>query len=253
MKKLIPVFLALAILTGCSSSDATPTTTVQSVLKNKEYGIYVLNEDETLSPLNSKATMGGDDYEQASFFWWTVDKEKETPTLTPKSKLIAIYDSEQNMPAEYEIEKYQFLGYTIGGNVEIGEDNSSMWISTRNCCADSDMAKSFEKLESSDEKFELNQINDDENLPFSNVDTDINTLIGLEKDKLYKLTIFVGTQTKNANIKADTQIFKSRGLLDLSINPVIKTNNQYFIINLPDNIDKGYYRINEAGIFKVVK
>lgn len=264
MKKLIPVMLLAILLIGVLSSCGQE----EQVLTNQkgeamEYtmgtlestGFYVYNKKkETFTPLMTGASgyQGLVAEHDPSRFIWFGSKDHDLVSLIPKvdnktTQLVLVQNQSGNMPDSYVLEKYKNLGYTLGVNFSFEDTGDQLYINKNSPC-ESSMAK--EELSSlSGQLLPVHKINDSENLPFNNIDTDVMMLLGLEKDKKYKVSVFDGTFLKHLVFIADTIAFKSQQLIVLD-NPIKVTENDYFVVNLPNNLDKGYYYINDFGLFK---
>jgi len=281
-KKII-AFLFIAILltvalTGCGfgSSDQPICNKDGSILKysidditSKElWGYYIRNEDGSFSPLNSgasgstedsTATDSGNTSSSERFFWWSdhkendtyIDYEKITPELKNGTSLVAVFGSDSDDKlSSFSMERFAKLGYTIGTHVSLSDNGRTAYLDTQNTCPNSSMATIMSSLDSTD-PLELKAINDDpRNVKTENVDTDINAFLGLEKNKRYKITVYIGTKVSSVVTKADTEVFKSQEAMDIK-SPYRKTAKGYFIVNLPENIKPGYYSVPGYGIFKV--
>lgn len=268
-KAVFLLFIVLAVslfLTSCGqkkeqvSKDGGPVSySLNDIYNNKAFGFYVRNTNGTFTPVNSLAEgFAGvtTSYDPSRFVWWCnvntknkkIDYNRITPKVTKKTPLVAIFSSSNNMPKDYVIERYAPLGYTIGTHFSLSDDEKGIYMLTGSPCSTSDMAGILSG-KGYDEQLEVAEINGRKKLPYSNIDTDINVLLGLQKGKYYKITVYSGTSTKVATTKADTRVFKSREVTVLN-SPLKKTQNQYFIVNLPDNLKHGYYYINEAGMFR---
>lgn len=237
MRKLITALLLCLLLTACSSGEPKTEYSLSEIYKDQAYGFYVKSGD-TFYPV--KPTPGGEGYR------WYAGKIK-CPKVTDETPLVAVYNTNIDMPMEYYITRYDSLGYTIGSHISIGEDQNSLWMDTDDMCEGSDIQVIID-AEDFDSVVEVESINKQK--PLSNVDTDVNILTGLEENKYYDLSIYTGTRNLKASICADTEVFKSRGITTLET-PLIKTQEKYFIVNLPKNLKKGYYSINEDGMFTV--
>lgn len=242
MKKIIGIVLAVLFafsLTSCGSQTMKDVYTIDEIYSDEAYGFFVKKGD------NFYPVQFLDDHSE--FFQWYVGEIK-IPKVTAKTPLVAVYNKSEDMPTEFFINKYNDLGYTIGANVGIGEDNNSMWMNTYETCPNSNIEAALASQDV-DEVVELEAINDSK--PFSNVDTDVNILTGLEKGKYYDLKLYSGTKSLHASaICADTRVFKfiEKTTLD---DPLKKTHGQYFIVNLPTNLHKGFYDINGMGMFQL--
>lgn len=245
MKRIAPLIALLMVFTllfsGCTKKEKQSSYTLKEIYSTGDFGFFVKDGD-TFYPvkfINNDNTEG---------FQWCVG-DIGCPTVTEKTPLVAVYDTNTDMPDEYVIESYECLGYSVGANISVGEDENSIWLDTSNMCTGSNIDASFGD-QSVDGLIEVESIN--ESRPFSNIDTDVNILIGLQKDKYYDFSVYIGTQNKKGSICADTMVFKMTGQTNLE-KPLNKTNKQYFVVNLPRNIKPGYYDINQEGLFKVGK
>jgi len=75
-------------------------------------------------------------------------------------------------------------------------------------------------------------------------------LLGLKKDKLYKIRYYQGTKEREVTFQADTKVFQSEKYIPIST-PYRKTNRGYFVVNLPLNLANGYYYLSDIGFFAV--
>lgn len=271
------LIMSLMLLAGCSSSDAPICDDNGNILKysvdditsQELWGYYILNKDGSLSPLNKNASGSVEDSAKVSsgnmtssgrFFWWCnhkedgpyIDYEKLTPCLKHGTKLVAIFGGDSSDALQtFSMERFSKLGYTIGTHVLLSDNGKTAYLDTQNTCPNSSMESIMNELNNMD-NLELKAINDDpSNVKTENVDTDINAFLGLQKNKRYKITAYVGTKSSSVITKADTEIFKSQEAIEIK-SPFQKTANGYFIVNLPDNIKSGYYYVPDYGIFKVL-
>lgn len=183
---------------------------------------------------------------------WMSDQLIEPLDILPvvdgkRTELILWYQEEDSMPEEFTLEKYRRLpGYTIGAHISFGETGTSLYITKEDACEASDAEETLSRY--SDGLLKINRIQESKALPIDNVDPEVNMLLGLEKDKKYKIAFFDGTQYEEADFLADTIAFKSQKLIELS-SPYEITEDNYFVINLPQNLKSGYYYINSNGLF----
>lgn len=187
-----------------------------------------------------------------SRYIWLGNNEADLIKLIPeidnkKTKLVVVGTEADSLPDTYVLEKYSPLGYTIGTTFSTAESGDTLYMHTTDTC-ESSMAAGELKNSSAD-MFPIHKINDSKNIPLDNIDPDINMLLGLEKNKTYKLSIFKGTQYKELELVADTLVFKSVDFIELDT-PFEVTDEGYFFINLPKNLKNGYYYINDYGLFK---
>lgn len=270
-KKIIATalfFVLVFTLSSCGpKEDVNPNRTkemssytLDEIYKQKKFGFFVMNGDDTFTPINgnwegakNEATM----FDSSRYIWVsdsTSNKDEEnysrlTPVVTSETPLVAIFSSSAEMPDSYTLERFKPLGYTIGSKVSLSENEKDMFVSTSEVASSSDFAQII-KGKKLDEMLEVYKINDSAELPIQNVDTDVNVLIGLEKNKYYKFNVFVGTSTKELSARADTLVCKSKDVIELQ-NPIQKTDKGYFKVNLPDNLKTGqYYSLNDFGVFR---
>lgn len=229
-------------------------------IRDKEYfGFYVKNKDNTFTPVMRSAS-GYDgqttSYDPSRYIWYSNTEDTNLTKLIPKVKedqpLVGIFESNASMPDEYTLEKYNFQGSTIGCDFNLDVDGQTVFIDPKNLCRFSEMEDALTELDLTKEQYRLESFtsaNLQDFVPWSNIDTDTNKLVGLDTDKLYRISFFIGTKYKELQIKADTRYFKSSGVTVLSI-PFDTTKNGYFNVNLPDNLTKGFYYINDIGLFE---
>ena len=234
------IILTALFLCGCSTSAPVKEKyKLDEIYEDSLYGFYV-KDGTDFYPVKQPQGNPEDN------FMWSYGS-LGCPKVTKDTPLVAVFGSNQDMPNEYYIEKYRFLCYTIGANVSIGEDGQSMWMSTSNLCEGSNIQMALDGQDISD-PCELDTVNGEKYL--SNIDTEVNILTGLEKNKYYDLEIFSGTRNLKATICADTAVYKKKGHTDLSY-PLTKTYDKYFIVNIPEDLGKGYYSVNGEGFFRI--
>ena len=233
------ILLAAILLTGCAEQEKKEVYTIDEIYNESAYGFFVMNGDK-FYPL--KTIEAHDENVK-----WAVGEVK-IPKVTKKTPVVAVFKNSSEMPNEYFIEKYNDLGYTLGANIGIGEDDVSLWLNTSNTCTGSDIQTAFSG-QGLDDMVEVEAVNDTK--PYNNIDTDVNILTGLEKGKYYDLKIFSGTQSLHAKaICADTRVFKLVEKTSIT-DPLVKTHNRYFVVNLPTNLHKGFYSLNNEGMFQL--
>ena len=267
-KKLIVLLMLVMTLfvTGCGddiafSKDGTAARySLSDIYSGELFGFYMLDEEGDFRPLMSNYTGSAvEDTPQASqkYIWWAdykyksdyLEFDKMVPGLNKDSKVVIIYDSGKDIPEDLVLEKYENLGATVGANFFIGEDNDSLYVSDSDVIETSQIGKALKYYET--DRTEVLKINGSSDLPIKNVDRDMNVLLGLEKDKFYEFTIYLGTSNTTVTVPADTTILKCTNSIRLT-DSVKKTEDQYFELQLPENLAPGYYRINNSGLFKVL-
>lgn len=230
----------------------------ESIEEEGREGFFVLNKDGTFTPLmNTADGYQGETTEKEDlstrYLWFTNNNVKISsliPIVSPSTKLVAIYNTDEAMPSIYTIEKYDFKGYTIGCHIYKEEDDS-LYMQTGEPL-DSSMASEALSDFTDQDYYEISKINGSSDLPSSNVDNNMKLLLGLEKGKYYDFEFFKGTNYIKMSFIADTFIMQSSDIKILN-NPYTKTTKGHFIINLPDNLSPGYYYICGVGMFKYVQ
>lgn len=219
-------------------------------------GLFTLNKDKTFSPLptNVPGFAGLTTNSDLSRYIWYSDSVSNftslIPIVTTNTPIVAIYGNDQEMPdiGSWYVERYKFLGSTIGAHITLTEDKK-MYISVGDSLSGTTASDTFSTEETNDERHEIIEISNATALPINNVDTNMDVLLGLEHNKVYSFKYLQGTKTKAIDLLADTYIFQSYKFIRL-YSPYKKTDKGYFVINLPTNLDPGYYYISDLGFFK---
>ena len=247
-------------MTGCGKT-ATATKdgnaikyTYDEIEEDNGSGIYVLNKDKTFSPILSDLPGYAGSTDEASssrYVWYTNNKTNVTsliPTVTPGTPLVAIYDSSDDMPDEWYLERYKSKGYTVGMHITLGDDKT-MQIEADDALSGSSAESALSSISNGDDTYNVSAISGSSSLPINNVDTNMSILLGFEKNKVYTFEFYQGTKLQKTDIYADTRIFQSTQYISLK-DPYKKTSKGYFIINLPLNLEDGYYYLSDIGFFR---
>ena len=256
------VFLLCVSFTSCSQKIIL-SDSEGNLLKYKEDEVlndenrenfYILNTDATFTPLMSDVLDFEGIAEQSSptrFITWSnrlLDdkhtKDELIPVVTKNDDIVCVYKNTKDMPVNLVLEKYKDYGYTIGSHIGVSEDGESAEIYS-DCYDNTDLNDNLEVME--DEKNIIESINENK-VPISNIDPNMDFLLGLEKEKKYKLTYFVGTKYKETETIADLHVMQSEKIIKLN-NPYTKTKYGFFKINLPENLESGFYFLEDSGLF----
>jgi hypothetical protein len=141
------------------------------------------------------------------------------------------------------------LGYTIRRKVTIGASKKGIYLQQ----SDSKDGREIAGIVDSnnlDETVQVRVINNDTDLPLSNIDRESSILHEPEKNKYYKFFVYLGKQLSTITVKAGIHAFKETSETTLA-DPLIQTDNSYFRIKLPENLENGIYRIPGFRIFRV--
>ena len=267
MRKWISLILLFCLIfpfAGCSKSEPDKdeegnrlyiTGEEMELEGTGREGFFALNEDGTFSPvINEFHGYQGITTESTPdrFLWFTNNVSNISdliPTVTEAEPLVMVYNSDASIPSSFTLERYVFRGYTIGCHIFRKSDNS-IYFSTEDTISTSYAGNAMSKVEGETE-FRISTVNGSENLPYENVDNNLRMLLGLEKDKYYDFEFYQGTKYRKLTTIADTMVLQSDDVITLN-NPYTKTKEGYFRINLPDNLEEGYYYICGKGLFKFV-
>ena len=262
MKRAIFIVLVLMlILCSCGKSEPVATASGEMLkLTADEIGQYdptgregyfVLNEDETFTPLAT--TMYGFDgkTEESSpsrYLWYSDSSFNTTdliPHVTSDRKLVIFTNSSAVLPKTITLEKYAYKGATLGMHFYT-DVAGNMYIISSDPLPGSDGARISSYSEET--RYTVLSVNGSEQLPVDNIDNNLEMLLGLEEGKYYTFEFFKGTRFLTLEVKSDTKTYQSEDVILIS-NPFQVTRNGYFIVNLPDNLQEGFYYVESAGLF----
>lgn len=221
-------------------------------------GLFTMNSDKTFSPLPYGIPGYAGRTSEASdarYIWYTDNGQNFTsliPTVTEETPIVIIYNNDATMPSRssWYLERYEPMGATIGAHVSLSSDKR-MYLSEENMLFGTSARSVFssEETESRDRQHEIIEISGARvKLPVSNVERNVNMLLGLSYGKKYTFTYLQGTKTKTADIVSDVYAFQSKEIIRMDA-PYKTTDKGYFIINIPRGIPKGFYYISDLGFF----
>ena len=260
---MLTLSLSAAMMTGCkkkiADKDGAALRYSYDKIEEEGYeGLFTLNKDGTFSPMPDDVPgFAGrtSDADPSRFLWYTDNGENFTnliPTVTPETPIVIIYNDDKAMPAKnsWYLERYEALGATIGAHVKLDPDKS-MYLSEEDMLEGTSAKSRFSSKEtkSKDEDHELMEISGASvKLPISNVETNINMLLGFTYGKKYTFKYLQGTKMKKVSIIADAYAFQSKEVIPMSA-PYEQTENGYFVINFPMGLERGFYYISDLGFF----
>ena len=266
-KKCILLLLILAMASAISACGGESTVeadknrhvlrlSVSDLSSEEREGFFVLNEDNTFTPLMTEADgyrgiLTEEDASEISsrYLWWTDNQDEKTariPVVSKDSPLVCYFTSSEHMPASISLEKYREQGYTIGCHFA-GETNHSVYLISEEPLKGSFAEEALRQI-SDERSYRINAINGSSNIPYQNVDHNIGLLLGLEKNAKYELQFYKGTQYVTMTTYADAFVLQAERVLTIQ-NPYRKTKQGFFYVNLPDSLEEGYYYFNGKGLF----
>lgn len=248
-KKMIMVLLIMGLsisATGCKGIMKEEPDATKGVKNDGDLeGIYIKNDSKFYKPVTENQTFNSSTYEpNADRVVWYTGTSHFIPTVDQSKGNKIVFFSKEEIPSSFNIEEFKDLGYTIGLRAVYADDKGDYKFKVAsNVLASSDL---YEKIYDKDgPNYFLNTINDSK-IKKDNF-TYAGTIAGLEKGKDYKIGIYKGTYLIEQNVKADTKIFASYKVMETE--DYEKTKKNYIVIKMPKKAKKGYYSINESGIF----
>lgn len=173
---------------------------------------------------------------------WT-DGDKLVPVLK-KGEDNLIYYSQKERATTYTLETMEDYGYSIGVYDILYDDEFGMYYMNPNSfCADSTLGAYADAFKTN--KIYLDNINGIKDI--GKYLSRSGSILGLEAGKSYEIGVYAGTVYTNLNLLADTRIFASYKILNLTETEM--TQNGYQIIKLPDDLPSGYYVVDGRGMF----
>ena len=178
-------------------------------------------------------------------YYYGEDKNK-IPTLY-KNEHLAIATSNATLRTSV-MERFEDVGYTLGIQGGVIDENGYFYYDVRKALVEgSDMAAQISKEVKAD-TIRIYAINGKQVTPEMLGNGGI--IAGLEQDGLYEITFYAGTYKQTLTVKADTGMLRSYEAY--SANEPEFTNNNYFKIEMGDEMKSGYYRLDGYGLFKYV-
>ena len=266
MKKMLFMvgLIVCMALCGCSNTEVSDneitsiSTSDKGWMKNLQDNTFYVVRDGTYYPLytyynNTTITDDGlaPDIESPvntnRMMFFTSDNEAKIPTLYKGDKLM--YYSKSSLLSYISWERYYDLGYTIGVADLQSDISGRMYINLDDNDLDNILPNTpLTKLASNSsaqilfDKIGGTQITQDM------VDSGI--IVGTEKDKMYDLDLYIGTNYEHYAVPANYHAFRAYELY-ASVN---YTTLQDFLyeIEIPDYLLTGYYNIGGTGLVRYV-
>ena len=262
LKKLGILFLsATLLLCGCGNANENETETEDySYLEKLEQDTYYVRHEnkECEKVVFGNATFDEGDIASAAIDYrviWFKENFEEIPTLYKGESLI--YCTESELKEEFNFERFEDFGYSIGicglKPTVSGRYSLSTNIDDRNTYPEGD---TDEILMLENELVIMDTLGGKQlRVPLNEEDetgdiTRCGTIKGLKKGNSYKAEIYAGTIRHEYVFTADVKILGSM--------EVVETTDYFFeserIINIeiPEEFNSGYYMINGIGIFRYI-
>ena len=238
-KSLMVILITLLVLTGCSKKKpiANEDGSILSYkVKDAEPGYYIKEGDKVYPLLDQGIT------KSPKLMQWSKKYDQIIPTLTKENELIYISDKE--VPSVFEFTKMEDFGYTIGTMFNLSVDENGKEVITFSSNSDPTSAVA-DRVEAIDRRAVVTEIN---SLDFTSDLLSPEGLVrGLEQDGLYMIYYYVGTMYQQVQLKAETRVFISD--YSLMSTSYIPQKNNHFVIETPEELEKGYYIIDEGYMF----
>lgn len=269
-RKLLSAFLIAAVFTvsGCSLKTGGASEKSEkkgSYVDDLEDGVYyVRHANNKCEPVylgyatfEPGETTTSPDVNRIA--WFTEDF-KEIPTLYDGDSLILYTNKE--LDEEFNFERFQDLGYTIGirglertpsGRYRISTDKDDQTTYPK---GDTDVLLDLNNENVIVESIGVTQLRspgkgsdgkDIKDPMFS----DFGTILGLQKGNSYNVKVYDGTEGHDYIWKADVRIL---GSFEVEVYNNFEFETDSLIrIDIPSSYHSGYYMINGVGIFRLVR
>lgn len=182
-----------------------------------------------------------------SHFTWVIDSFDEPiiPTMYAGDKFI--FRSENAVVSEFQLERFEDAGYTIGlSGLQKTDSGNYMYVTGKSYAhPDSDTAN-IEMLGAS----EIYVVAVGDNRVTEENVSKTGFITGLTKDMNYTCDIRTGTKKSAAAFRANVHVFVS--MEQYNINKFYFSGSEYIEVALPDTMPTGYYSVNGFGIFRYI-
>lgn len=262
-KCILSSTLILCLLVGCSSQSQK-----KSVIADKDGNLLrysVQNDSETSSVPDGYYVMHGTfaspilnygilEPSDKKIQWFTKKYENLIPECKNGDKII--YISSENSPSNSDLNlcKMNDKGYSLGAifstikaDDSSGKDTVTFPSDSNYYCSASPIKQVCTQItEKAQGTILINEIN---KKTFSTNLLNHGIFANAQKNGLYNIGYYIGTQYSTVDVIADTHIFKA-SKKTYHISSYQKTKIGYFTINLPDDMENGYYWLGSLGLFK---
>lgn len=252
---LSAVLFALVFCTGCGNNSNEGKYGPFSLNEIGE-GCYVFNQEKNEfyacvpdERFGSEGILSVAATEASPVIWYA-DSKQYIPTLGKNCSLVL--KTSKDLPTVSSLVQMVDYGTTIGAIMNRNFDPNVFSISKGNnaLCKDSDASKVFGNGQTTiNQDFNIRIVDIGGSKVNESMLSDVNTIQGLEEDKDYKVTYYIGTQYHEVPVTADTHVFSTNIDTIRSISKYTYTKDGYVVLQLPEDLEKGYYYINQSGVF----
>ena len=238
---IFSILLSLVFVTGCQAKPqkATIANYKGAELENS---IYIKKDVDTFQKLYTPKNGSVN-----SEFLWETGEDDLIPHIEPGDELIL--HTVAAIPETLTLISMRNFGYTAGMRVYPDNEKDVSYYTinddAKSWCPGS-VLKDFWKQHLGD--FKNVRLEAISGLEFdSNRVSNLNFIKGLDANLIYEVSFYKGTEYRTLNTKADTHVFvvdKKYNLKNYS-----ETQNIYFTISLPKNMEEGYWLIEDFGMF----
>lgn len=261
--KLIAAVVATLVLTGCAlQREENPIANRDgSILvfdkTNAKDGMYVMKSNGDMNPL---LTAGVNTESETNYVAFS-NFDQLIPTLHKgKKNSIAMVSSEASPKTEYTLYKLKDYGYTIGINFGVPADTSEIEtdedVLQGSRVVFGSRVNAYSPIQSylmqslateSLDSIWIDTINNEKITP--SMVTQLGFIKGLQKKAMYSLGVYKGTKYYKVDVQSDTRLLEETG--ESYVAEMVKVKKDtYFTMELPEDLEPGYYLIENAGLFK---
>lgn len=249
-KKLTALLATVAIcvtITGCSEETGPGFLTEDGkipsyTIEEAPDGYYMLSSKDGRA---YQGFMAG--YVDDMHFWLTEKMDAAIPQISPDDQIVV--KNLEERPTGFQFIKMIDYGYTVGTNFIVdtsGTDiKSPTMITFGGDVNPSSPISSYLNSSVTGGQVKILEINGKDFK--ASMLTPEGYLKGLTKNAMYKFSYYGGTYYESVTVKADSHLFVADTTYSSSSYSEMKSN--YFIINLPSSIVKGYYYLPGFGLF----
>lgn len=257
--RILIIICLLIIIPGCSQqiNKSDDGKLISLSFKDLDQtGFYVLESENTIIhplyrdgmsfrgepeiPTNGNPVLVGR-------YIWLVNEDQLIPVVKKGKTELIYFDNTNQINKDITLEKFQDTGYTLGTSFSEITDSDYLGLNEVTINKFSQAGKTI-STEQNRNAFILTQIN---NVPLKKNILDANGIItGLQENGKYILTGYKGTQYVELTFIADTHYLISNDFITVpKMQAYILSQKGYAVIDLPKDLESGYYLVNGTGLF----